>query len=297
MADKILGRGLDSLIPPKKIRESMATIEKDSVVISDVQGRTQEMDINKIEANPNQPRQQFDHQHLEELIDSIREHGIIQPLVVAKDGDHYELIAGERRLRAAKYLELKTVPVIIREAGEQEKLEISLIENIQRENLNPIEEALAYQRLIDEFNLSRTEVAKKVGKSQSFINNQIRLLNLPKEVMEALIEGTITAGHGKIIAGMPNEKEQLKFYRQVLKNGLSVRATEHAAQRVPIKIKSHKPKKGQDPDLLSKEDDLQSALGTKVKIQKETKERGKILIDFYSLEELNSIIDKIINNN
>ncbi|MFH1173399.1 MAG: ParB/RepB/Spo0J family partition protein [bacterium] len=294
MADKILGRGLDSLIPPKKIRESMATIEQSSVVISDVQGRTREMDVNKIVANPNQPRQQFDHQHLEELIDSIREHGIIQPLVVATSGDHYELIAGERRLRAAKFLELKTVPVIIREAGEQEKLEISLIENIQRENLNPIEEAVAYQRLIDEFNLSRGEVAKKVGKSQSFVNNQIRLLNLSKEVKQALIDGVITAGHGKIIAGMPNEKEQLRFYRQVLKNELSVRATEQAAQRVPIKAQNRKPKNGQDPDLLEKERELESALGTKVKIVKETKERGKIMIDFYSLEELQAIIEKII---
>jgi ParB family transcriptional regulator, chromosome partitioning protein len=291
MDKNILGRGLDSLIPPKKI-DGITLAEVAGPIISvDDRDKIRQLPIDQIAANPHQPRQQFDHQQLEDLIESIREHGIIQPLVVTKNGDNYQLIAGERRLRAAKFLELATVPAIVRQAGEQEKLELSLIENIQRQDLNPLEEAIAYQRLADEFNLTREAIGKKVGKSKSAIVNQLRLLSLPEEIKQALIDGQISAGHGKVIAGITDVAEQLKFFKKVLKNQMNVRETESAVQE--IEVKKHTRRLHRDPNLVSQEELLQGALGTKVKISKKNGQ-GKIMVEFYSEEELTNIIDKIV---
>lgn len=291
MDKNILGRGLDSLIPRKKIDDITLAEVTGPIVAVDDQDKIRQLPLDKIAANPHQPRQQFDHQQLENLIDSIREHGIIQPLVVTKNGDSYQLIAGERRLRAAKFLELPAVPAIVRRAGEQEKLEISLIENLQRQDLNPVEEAIAYQRLVNEFNLTREAVGKRVGKSKSAIVNQLRLLSLPDEIKQALIDGQISAGHGKVIAGITDAAEQLKFFKKVLKNQMNVRETESAVQE--IEVKKHTRHLRRDPNLVSQEELLQGALGTKVKISKKDGQ-GKITVEFYSEEELQAIIGKIV---
>lgn len=281
---KILGRGLNSLIPQRTVGVFAKPVFQFAS-----EGQILKVPVDKVFPNPKQPRKDFGHQSLEELINSIREHGIIQPLIVVEAGDGYELIAGERRLRSAKILGLKTVPVIVRKAKEQEKLELALIENIQRQNLNPIEEAVAYQRLIDEFSLTQEEAAKRVGKSRSVVANALRLLVLPEEIQKALMENKIYEGHAKVLAGLPTAKEQLAFFRKIMKSKLTVGETEKT-------VKENKPesltKPNYNPGVKDKEDILRRLLGTKVKIE-ERGGKGKISIDFYSLEELNNIIKKI----
>lgn len=280
-----LGKGLSSLIPPK-IDKSI--ISQQSEVLPSEE-KVVQMDITKIKANPHQPRTTFDHDGLEELTNSIKEHGILQPIILADGGDgKYEVIAGERRFRASQILDLKTIPAIIRDIKEQQKLELALVENIQRRDLNAIEEAVAYQRLIDEFSLTQEDVAKKVGKSRSAITNTLRLLSLPSEIQKALINGRINYSTARVIAGLPIE-ERGKFFKKVIEQDLTVRAAEGSAK----KISRHKKKaKISDPVLASLEEDLQSALGTKVSIKK-SGETGSIVIEFYSTEELQNLIDKI----
>lgn len=287
-----LGRGLDSLIPKKKKTPSEYSTPP---IISSEEGKEDDqqkgvihLEIDKILPNPYQPRVDFSHQELEDLILSIKEHGILQPLVVTKNDDGYELIAGERRLRAAKMAELQKVPVIIREADKQQKLELALIENIQRHNLNALEEAEAFKRLMDEFNLTQEEVAKKVGKSRPVVANALRLLSLPEEVKQAIRNRKITASHARSIAGLSGQKEQLKMLADILSKGLSVHQTEKGNSVI---IKKHIRKV--DPNLKSKEEELQHALGTKVSIKKK-KEGGEVVIEYYSAEDLNNLINKII---
>ncbi len=253
--------------------------------------RILEMETDKIKANPYQPRNDFSHDGMEDLIRSIKEHGILQPLVVTKNSDgEYELIAGERRLRASKMAELKTVPVIVREADKQKKLEWALIENIQRKDLNVIEEAVAYKRLMDEFGLTQDEVSRKVGKSLAVIANALRLLNLPKIIQEALIAGKSDKSAGRTIAGLENEEEQVKLFKELIEKGINVRQLERYVKR------KKNIRKGNvevlDFDVEEKKDMLQATLGTKVAIDKKDG-RGKILIDFYSDEELAEIVNRI----
>lgn len=289
-----LGRGLGSLIPiktPKKISEVNFSDEGSA----NNQSIFQEVSPEKIMVNPMQPRQEFNHADLEELIESIKEHGIIQPLTVTilTDGS-YQLIAGERRLRAAKILELSTVPVIIRDVKDQEKLELALIENIQRKNLNPLEQAMAYRKLVDEFGLTQEEVAKRIGKSRSKVANLLRLLDLPAEIQEAISAEKISEGHAKIIAGLETPAEQNDFFRKVLQHNLSVHDTETMAQG----LNKHKARKSaasiKDYELQAKEELLRDGLGTKVSINKKASGRGQINIEFYSTEELDQLINKII---
>ncbi|MFC1615396.1 ParB/RepB/Spo0J family partition protein [Patescibacteria group bacterium] len=253
--------------------------------------RILEVAIDKIIANPFQPRYNFDHSSLEDLISSIKEHGILQPLVVTQKGENdYELIAGERRLRSAKIAGLECVPVIVRKADGQEKLELALIENIQRSDLNIIEEAMAYNKLVDEFTLTQDQISKKVGKSISVIANALRLLTLPEEIKEALSEGRIDKTAGRTLAGLSSEDEQLKLFRELIEKGLNVRKLERYVKRK----KMNRPVRINLVDFESEEkmNILQDALGTKVKIDKKGDE-GKIVIEFYSEEELAEIVRKI----
>lgn len=302
-----LGRGLSSLIPQKtkKITEPeadfnyfgsrMEKTDKNGVQLRSfgVELREtidNEIEISKIIPNPHQPRFHFDEIKLQELADSIKEHGIIQPLVVSKKGEQYEIIAGERRFQAAKLAGLSKIPVIIREVSEQQKLELAIIENIQRHNLNPVEEARSYQKLIDEFDLSQEEAAAKLGKSRSAVANKLRILNLPVEIQKALMEDKITEGHAKAILAIENPEKQKALFDLIIKSGLTVRQTENKSKEVSVR--THKRILSVDPEQKVLEDNLSQALNTKVKLQK-SGVGGKIIIEFYSEEELRNIADNI----
>ncbi|PJC00833.1 chromosome partitioning protein ParB [bacterium (Candidatus Moisslbacteria) CG_4_9_14_0_8_um_filter_36_20] len=284
----VLGRGLNSLIPTSsgKIREERA------MEIAKEIGRGEEVidiPLEKIEPNPYQPRKEFSHLSQEELINSIKEYGIIEPLILTKgEQDKYQIIAGERRFRAAQFLGMKTVPGIVRQASEIEKLEISLLENVQRRDLNPIEKAKAYQRLIDEFNLTEEEIAKKMGKARSTISNTLRLLSLPLAVQGAIGEEKISEGHAKALMSLEDKDKQEMLLRRILGLGLTVRETEKMSKgkRVYKKIEL-------DPEILEKEKKLADSLGVKVKIEK-TREKRKIIIEVMDDEELNRLIEKLL---
>jgi ParB family chromosome partitioning protein len=288
-----LGRGLDSLIPKKTIITPpvSALSETGSALLLNDEDRIVRVAPEKIAINPWQPRQHFSEAHLNELIESIREHGIIQPLIVTrKDDSSYELIAGERRLRSAKALGLKEVPVIIREVSEQKKLEFAIIENLQRENLNPLETAWAYQKLIDEFNISQEDAAKRVGKARSTVANCLRLLLLPDEIKNALADKKITEAHAKYLLGLDSEAKQINVFRKIVRNNMTVAETDREIKRLGG-TKEARVKDFADED---KEKKLAEILSTKVIIKRQGKS-GKIIIDFYSEGELNAIIDKIID--
>lgn len=250
------------------------------------------IDLKLIKANPFQPRQTIDPTSLNELVNSIKEHGILQPLIVSPVPGGYELIAGERRFRAATAAGLKEVPVVVREASTEQKLELALVENIQRKDLNPLEAAQGYRRLIQEFNLTQSEAAEKVGKSRESVANTLRLLSLPDEVKKAILDNKISEGHAKAILALDSASLQLKLLDKILKEGLTVRTTE-ALARVSKKGGSKSGSKD-DPNLELKINQLREALGTKIQIQKNG-QQGKITVEFYSDEELNNIIDKIID--
>jgi len=276
---KGLGRGLESLIPISHEIEEKIGIIKDGVM---------EIEVDKINPNPKQPRYNFDEEALEDLANSIREYGIIQPLIATKKTDgFYELIAGERRLRAAKIVGLKTVPLIIRSYDEQQKLEIAIIENIQRHDLNVLEEAMAYQRLIDDFNLTQDEVSKSIGKSRSSVANTLRLLNLPTEIKRGLVETKITEGHARAILGVEGVENQIALYNEILNNKLNVRKTEG-------KVKSLVSEENRQEENYYKEVEsrIRDFLETKVCISG-NKKQGKIIIEFYSNEELGRILTLI----
>lgn len=279
-----LGKGLSSLIPPKA---NQNILKDDSPLLSD-QERIMQIPLEKIRANPLQPRHNFEHEAMEDLTNSIREHGILQPLIVVKDEKGYEIVAGERRFRASQILGLKTVPVIVRDIKEQQKLELALVENIQRKDLNPIEEAIAYRRLIDEFNLTQEEAAKRVGKSRTVVTNTLRLLSLPSEIQKAVIAGKLPYSAARVIVGLPPE-ERMKFFQKVIKDEMPVRAIENQARKSGAKVHVKKPS---DPNLVALEEKIQAILGTKVTIKK-TGQAGSIIIDFYSPEELNELISKL----
>lgn len=268
-----------------------------------------EIEISKIKPNPHQPRKNFDPQKLRELAASIKFHGFLQPLVVNKvqlfssndidkaGKNEYELIVGQRRLEAAKILGLKKVPVIIREPKEQEKLELALIENIQRKDLNSIERARAYQKLQERFNLTQAEIAKRIGKARATITNSLRLLTLPEEIKRALAEERINEGQAKIILSLKKPEEQINLFRKIIQTGISVRDTERKAKDLSLSRVTAKDSVAEtsekDYSLQEKEAQLREVLGTKVEIQRQG-ERGEIVIGFYSEEELEEIIRKIV---
>lgn len=291
MANNILGRGLGSLIPNRLGDESTPTNATYAVGAEDKSEKVRQLPVGQIESNPLQPRENFDHQELEDLINSIKKHGILQPLIVTqKTNQSFQLIAGERRLRAAKILELAAVPCLIRKAEDLEKLELALIENIQRADLNPIEEATAYQRLIEEFNLTQEEVAEKVGKKRTTVANLLRLLDLPSEIQQALRDKKITAGHAKVILSAEAASDRLRLFKKIIGSDLTVRQLEGEVKQV--RVKTHFRNVEKDLEIQEKEDLLRRALGTKVAIKKQG-QSGQIYIDFYSAEELNNLVQKI----
>lgn len=292
-----LGKGLGSLIPKEskvKFVHPMQDIEETKVTYSgDVKEQIIEISVGSIQSNPWQPRTNFDKQKLEELVDSIRENGIIQPLIVTKIKSGYQLIAGERRLKSARILGMFRVPVIVREVENIKKLELSLIENIQRSNLNLLEEAEGYQKLIDEFNLTQEQVAKRVGKNRSTIANILRLRNLPDSIKKYLTDERISFGHAKLLLSLDSEKKQKALLKKILIEELNVSDTGEEVKKVLVK--AHKRTIQKDPNILAKEEELRNYLNTKVKINNK-KDRGNISIDYYSKEELNEILGKIFNS-
>lgn len=286
-----LGRGLGSLIPKKTPEKPLEDKPSSFDALSD-QDRIFQIDPALIEANPYQPRHNFSEISLHELVDSIKEHGIMQPLVLTRNGEKYQLIAGERRLRSAQLAKLKTVPAIVREASEQKKLELALIENVQRQDLDAIETARAYRRLMDEFNLSQEETAKKVGKARSSVANILRLLDLPEEIQRALSSGRITEAHAKYLLGISGEAKQIILFKKILHQNLSVAQTHEETKRLGGTKSARVVLNYADQD---KEKQLRSFFGAKAKIIR-SKKGGRIVLDFYSEEELGNIIEKIENN-
>jgi len=272
---KGLGRGLDALIPGGS---------------DEPQTNTNEVAIGLIDVNPHQPRTIFNEDDIAELATSIKKHGVLQPLVVTPKDDHYELIAGERRLRASKIAGLQKIPVILRDAEEHQKLEIAIIENVHRSDLNPIDEAISYRKLIEEFNYTQDQVAESTGKSRASIANKIRLLALPTEMKRALKEGKITEGHGKALLSVSDPKKRESLFHAIITEGLNVREVESESKKSTAKVSN--PKGESDLALKQLADDLRTFLGTKVNI-KSSKRGGKIEIDYFSAEELNRIYQKI----
>ena len=279
-----LGKGLDSLIPNarKIMGESSAAAKTD---------RVWQIPLTEIIPNPEQPRRVFDHQDLEDLVASIKKHGIMQPITVTERADGgYELIAGERRFRASQIAGLATIPALVKIASEQEKLELALIENIQRQNLNAIEEAFAFKRLIDEFNLTQQEVADQVGKSRPVVANTVRLLELPDEIQRALMDGRLSAGKARALLSLKSTKEQLDVFNGMLNEGGTVRDVEAA-----VAAKGPESRKGsvrRDPNVQALENQLSQALGAKATIRLRG-DHGSIEVQFTSREELRRIIEEI----
>lgn len=274
-----LGRGLDALIPGGNS-------------IDDAKEGLQEVAINLIDVNPYQPRTSFNEDELADLSASIKKHGVLQPLVVTPKGDHFELIAGERRLRASKLAGLAMVPVIVRDVEDHDKLEIALIENVQRSNLNAIDEALSYRKLIEEFNYTQDQVAEGVGKSRAAVANKIRLLALPVEIKRALKDGKITEGHAKALLSIEDPKKQQAVFNSILTGELNVRDTEAKVNQIKNGHVAVRPNGEEDESLKQLADDLKAYLGTKVAIKRASR-GGKIEIDFYSTEELTRVYQKI----
>lgn len=275
---KGLGKGLDALLGDYEEQQS-------SVM---------EVDVNQIDTNASQPRKSFDKEKLEELAASIRNHGIVQPIVVRKAGDRYTIIAGERRYRAARLAGLSTVPVVVREMDDYEVMEVALIENIQRENLNPIEEATAIRFIMDQNDMTQEEVAARLAKSRPSIANTLRLLNLPWEVQELLKEDKLQTGHAKVILSLPERYMQVELADRIAKGGVSVREAERIAKSMTKpREEKKKPERPLDSDLGFAENSLRERLGTKVTIQG-TQEKGKVIIEYYSRAELTGIYDILI---
>ena len=294
---KGLGKGLDSLIPDNKSMKSV-TSEKTVESKEDAAAKSgiQVMKINEVEPNRDQPRKNFDEDALLELSDSIKQFGVLQPLLVRKRKDYYEIIAGERRWRAAKLAGVKEVPVIEKEYTDQEILEIGLIENIQRENLNPIEEAIAYKRLLEEFNLKQDEVAERVSKSRTAVTNSMRLLKLSDKVQQMIIDDMISTGHARALLAIDDPELQYTLANKIFDEKLSVRETEKLVKEIknPKKPKEKKPVANSFiyQDL---EEKMKSVFGTKVSIASKGKGKGKIEIEYYSDDELEHLFDMMMS--
>lgn len=298
-----LGKGIDSLIPNKVnktvelqknvSRETLADgTEKNEKVVEGVL-----VNINKVEPNREQPRKNFDEDALQELSESIKQFGVLQPLLVQDKKDYYEIIAGERRWRAAKLAGLKEVPVMIKELTNQEVVEIALIENIQRENLNPIEEAFAYKRLLTEFHLKQDEVAERVSKSRTAVTNSMRLLKLNEKVQQMVIDDMISTGHARALLGIDDSEKQYLTAQKIFDEKLSVRETEKLVKKMqqeknnPAGKEEAKINPKMEAILHDLEEKLKGILGTKVAINQKDENKGKIEIEYYSMDELDRIID------
>ena len=280
MERKALGKGIGALIPERESKEK----EERIVYVK----------LEQIKLNPFQPREDLNNQSMEELTQSIKEKGIIQPILVRHKGEYYEIIAGERRYRAANLLNLKEIPVIIKEVEDRDSLELSLIENIQRENLNPIEEARAYQYLIDKFELTQEKISEVLGKARVTVTNTLRLLKLPQEIQDEIKKGFLSFAHGKALLEVEDANQQRRLAKEIISKGLSVRELENLIKSQRTRLTKPRIKKSvlQEPYLAVLEQEFQRILATKVRIVKK-KKRGYIQIEFYSQEDLERIFNKI----
>lgn len=289
-----LGKGLDSLMPnkvnTKQLNEGISSDETEKEPVKTVK-------ISLVEPNRDQPRKKFSEESLAELADSIKQYGIIQPLIVQDKKDYYEIIAGERRWRAAKIAGLKEIPIIVRDISQQEVMEISLIENIQRENLNPIEEALAYKRLLEEFNLKQEEVAKRVSKSRTAVTNSMRLLKLTEDVQQMVIDEKLTMGHARCLISVEDPELQKKIALEIIDRNLSVRETEKLMkklQKMQEAADEEEKKEKEDMALTAIYENIaeqmKTILGTKVEIRRKDRDKGKIEIEYYSQDELDRLL-------
>ena len=296
-----LGRGLDALFPEKTVQSKHQDTKKADNAVNSLISQDKEeknsgvvmVKISKVEPNREQPRKKFDEDSLLELSESIKQYGVLQPLLVSDKKDYYEIIAGERRWRAAKLAGIKEIPIIIREFSNQETVEISLIENIQREDLNPVEEAMAYKRLIDEFHLKQDEIAERVSKSRTAVTNSLRLLKLDPRVQNMVIEEMITAGHARAILGISDPDTQEMVASKVFDHKLSVRETEELVRKIlnPSKKKEKVSNTAEDAVYESLEEKMKGITGTRVFIRRKKNNKGKIEIEYYSRDDLERIID------
>lgn len=279
-----LGRGLSALIPEKNEPADQGTSSQSNIEIS------------LIKDSRFQPRQNYAESGLDELVASIREKGILLPIVVRKVGDGYEVIAGERRLKAARKAGLTKVPVIVRDASDKEAFVLAIIENVQREDLNPIEKAKSYQRLVGEFDFSQEDVAKTVGKDRTTISNLLRLLKLPAEIQQGIFDGKLSEGHARAILPVEDINAQMLLYREILQKGLSVRDVEErvkASQGASTRSGKKKSAKAKDPEVARLEEELRRILGTKVLVENTRKNKGRVVIEYYSLNDLDRILEVI----
>ena len=293
---KGLGKGLDSLIPDNKSMKSV-TSEKTVESKEDAAAKSgvQVMKINEVEPNRDQPRKNFDEDALLELSDSIKQFGVLQPLLVRKRKDYYEIIAGERRWRAAKLAGVKEVPVIEKEYTDQEILEIGLIENIQRENLNPIEEAMAYKRLLKEFNLKQDEVAERVSKSRTAVTNSMRLLKLNDRVQQMIIDDMISTGHARALLAIEDEEQKYMLANKIFDEKLSVRETEKLVKALKNPKKEEKKPEVENQFVYTNlEEQMKSLIGTKVSVHAKANGKGKIEIEYYSQDDLERIYELLM---
>ena len=299
-----LGRGLDALFPEKTVQskpKTVKTVKEEKKVEVDTKKSSQQensngermMKISMIEPNREQPRKKFDEDALQELSESIKQYGILQPLLVSDKKDYYEIVAGERRWRAAKMAGLKEVPVVVKEFSTQEIVEISLIENIQREDLNPVEEAMAYKRLIDEFHLKQDEIAERVSKSRTAVTNSMRLLKLDSRVQQMMVDEMISAGHARAILAISDPEQQYNAAMKVFDEKLSVRETEKLVKSIltPTKKKPVVSNPTEDAIYESLEEKMKCITGTRVFIHRKKNNKGKIEIEYYSRDDLDRIID------
>lgn len=273
---RALGRGLDVLLP------------------TETSTGLREVEVNRIEPNPDQPRRRFERKTLEELAASIQEHGIVQPLVVSSvSDDRYRLIVGERRWQAARMAGVERVPVIVKDASDRDTLELALVENLQRADLNPLEEAAAFQRLVQDFGLTQEAIARRIGRSRVAITNTLRLLALPETLKRAVIEERVTEGHARAILGHPDQRVQLALLERVERDDLNVRQTEELVRRLADSAQSTRRKPQRDPNFTAVEDQLRRALGTRVTLRP-GKRGGRIVIEYYSDEEFQSLYDRLV---
>ena len=299
-----LGRGLDALFPEKTVQskpKTVKTVKEEKKVAVDTKKSSQQetsngermMKISMIEPNREQPRKKFDEDALQELSESIKQYGILQPLLVSDKKDYYEIVAGERRWRAAKMAGLKEVPVVVKEFSTQEIVEISLIENIQREDLNPVEEAMAYKRLIDEFHLKQDEIAERGSKSRTAVTNSMRLLKLDSRVQQMMVDEMISAGHARAILAISDPEQQYNAAMKVFDEKLSVRETEKLVKSIltPTKKKPVVSNPTEDAIYESLEEKMKGITGTRVFIHRKKNNKGKIEIEYYSRDDLDRIID------
>ena len=288
---KALGKGLSALLPPRTPAAQPAPTPQAPATPS-----TTTLPLSSIEPNPHQPRRRFHVEHLEELAMSIRANGILQPLIVRKVENSYQIVAGERRWRAAKIAELAEVPVVVQEIADDKLLTLALIENIQREDLNPIELATAYDQLHRELGLSHEEIARQTGKDRATITNTMRLLRLPQDVQQLLVEQRLSMGHARALLGVLDPEAQIQLAQEIAAKGMSVRQVEGRVQELqrPTVLKDDPKAKKQDPNVRAAVEALERVLGTRVRIVESSDQRGRIEIEYYSQDELDRIYHQIV---